>query len=73
MATAIARFAYNVELDEFSRQVYGRVVPDVYTKEKFKLMHSKLGAYIGSLDELHLETFVDAALRRLNAKEVGTA
>lgn len=68
VATAIARFAYNAELDEFSREVYGRE-PDDYTQEKFTFMQKHLGGYIGSLDQRHLESFVDAALRRLAAKE----
>jgi len=65
--TATVKFAYNADLTEFSREVYGRDA-DAYTMEKFKAMQANLGHYIGSLDEAHREAFVSAALRRLAIK-----
>jgi hypothetical protein len=64
VVSAVTRYAYNVDGDEFARVMYGRSIEDAYAKEKFALMQRSLVNFFGALDTGNQARFVAAALKR---------
>ena len=56
----LALYLFNVEIDDFARDVYERQEVDYYVEEKFEFMHKKPMAWIGTLDNIRLQNLVDA-------------
>ena len=56
----LALYLFNVEIEDFARDVYKRNESDYYVEEKFELMHKKPMAWIGTLDNIRLQNLVNA-------------
>ena len=70
------QFAYNADVEEFARAIYGRAFNDSfsevyqgYVKKKFANMRSDFARYWGSLDTSNRHRFMDAATARAEAQE----
>ena len=64
---ALVRYAYNVELDEFSRLYHSQ--DPAYLLEKYKHMQGNIGAFFGELDNDHRKRFVELVVARYLEKE----
>ena len=57
-------YLYNVQIDDFAKEVYDKDFTDFYVEEKYDLMLKSFYRWIGELDKAHLQRLADVVNKK---------